>query len=108
MKQLKVLHVVRHAKSAWDYDGVADIDSPLKSRGIKNAYEISRRLKLSDLVPQKIISSPADRALHTAVIFARVFDYPMKNWRSAVFCMPPPQKRYLTSSGISVILINQS
>jgi phosphohistidine phosphatase len=77
MKQLKVLHVVRHAKSAWDDDGVADIDRPLKSRGIKNAYEISRRLKLSDLVPQKIISSPADRALHTAVIFARVFDYPM-------------------------------
>jgi phosphohistidine phosphatase len=77
MKHLKVLHVVRHAKSAWDSEGVADIDRPLKPRGIRNAYEISRKLKLGGLIPQKIISSPADRALHTAVIFARVFEYPM-------------------------------
>jgi phosphohistidine phosphatase len=77
MKHLKVLHVVRHAKSAWDVDGVADIDRSLKSRGIRKAYEISRKLKLSNQVPQKIVSSPADRALHTAVIFARVFEYPL-------------------------------
>ena len=75
MKHLKVLHVVRHAKSAWDSDGVADIDRSLKPRGIRNAYEISRKLKLGGLIPQKIISSPADRALHTAVIFAMVFEY---------------------------------
>jgi phosphohistidine phosphatase len=78
MKHLKVLQVARHAKSAWDSDGVADIDRSLKSRGIRNAYEISRRLKLDGLIPQKIISSPADRALHTAVIFARVFEYPLE------------------------------
>jgi phosphohistidine phosphatase len=76
MKQLKILHVVRHAKSSWDYDGTADIDRTLKSKGIKSAYEISRKLKLSQLVPEKIISSPANRALHTAVIFARVFEFP--------------------------------
>ncbi len=77
MKSLKILHVVRHAKSAWDISDVADIDRALKSKGIKNAYEISRRLKLNNMVPQKILSSPADRALHTAVIFARVFGYPL-------------------------------
>ncbi len=79
MKQFKVLQIVRHAKSSWDYSDVADIDRSLKSKGIKNAYEISRKLKLSNLIPQKIVSSPADRALHTAVIFARVFGYPMGN-----------------------------
>jgi phosphohistidine phosphatase len=77
MKHLKVLHVVRHAKSAWDDDGIADIDRSLKPRGIRNAYEISRKLKLNNICPQKIITSPADRALHTAVIFARVFEYPL-------------------------------
>lgn len=75
MKQLRVLHIVRHAKSSWDYSDVADIDRSLKSKGIKNAYEISRKLKLKNLVPEKMVSSPADRALHTAVIFARVFGY---------------------------------
>jgi phosphohistidine phosphatase len=77
MKHLKILHVVRHAKSAWDNDGIADIDRTLKSKGIRNAYEISRKLKLNQLVPDKILTSPANRALHTAVIFARVFEYPL-------------------------------
>jgi phosphohistidine phosphatase len=77
MKHLKILHVVRHAKSSWDNDGAADIDRTLKSKGIQSAYEISRKLKLSHLVPQKIITSPANRALHTAVIFARVFEFPL-------------------------------
>jgi len=78
MKQNKILHVVRHAKSSWDYDGIADIDRTLKSKGIRSAYEISRKMKLSQQLPQLIISSPAIRALHTAVIFARVLEFPLK------------------------------
>jgi phosphohistidine phosphatase len=77
MKQLKTLHVVRHAKSSYDADGTADIDRSLKSKGIRNAYIISRKLKLNHQVPQKIITSPAIRALHTAVIFARIFEFPL-------------------------------
>ena len=79
MKKNKVLHVVRHAKSSWDYDGIADIDRTLKSKGIRNAYEIARKLKLSNNVPDMMVSSPADRALHTAIIFARVFEFPLGN-----------------------------
>jgi phosphohistidine phosphatase len=30
-------------------------------------------------MPDMIVSSPADRALHTAIIFARVFEYPLGN-----------------------------
>jgi len=77
MKQTKVLHIVRHAKSSWDFDGTADIDRTLKERGIRNSYEVSRKMKLSNLIPEKVLSSPAMRALHTAVIFARVFEYPL-------------------------------
>jgi len=81
MKQKKELQVVRHAKSSWDYDGIADIDRTLKERGILNAYEISRKLKLNSKIPDRIISSPADRAMHTAVIFARVFDLQFKDFQ---------------------------
>jgi phosphohistidine phosphatase len=79
MKKNKVLHVVRHAKSSWENDGVADIDRTLKPKGIRNAYETARKLKLIDHIPDMIITSPADRALHTAIIFARVFEYPLRN-----------------------------
>src|SRR5512133_47432 len=81
MKQAKVLHVVRHAKSSWDFDGTADIDRTLKPKGIRNAYEIARKMKLSELIPDKIFSSPANRALHTALIFARVFELPLTDLR---------------------------
>ncbi len=77
MKNKKVLHIVRHAKASWDYEGTADIDRTLKSKGIRNAYAISRKLKLTNLMPDKIFTSPANRALHTAVIFARVLEYPL-------------------------------
>ncbi len=75
-KKHRVLYVVRHAKSNWDYENVADADRPLKVRGIKNAYETARSIKLKFNLPELIISSPANRALHTAVIFTRIFSLP--------------------------------
>jgi phosphohistidine phosphatase len=75
-KKYKILYIVRHAKSSWDYENVADVDRPLKVKGIKNAYEIARNIKLKNNLPDLIISSPANRALHTAMILARIFDTP--------------------------------
>lgn len=74
----KILHIVRHAKSSWDYENIADIDRPLESKGILKAYKVSNKLKHENLKPQFMISSPANRALHTAIIFARVLDVPLK------------------------------
>lgn len=78
MKKKKVLCIVRHAKSSWEYEGISDADRPLKMKGIKNAYEMARRMKLSNSLPELIISSPANRALHTAMIFARVMEIPFE------------------------------
>lgn len=71
----KTLFIGRHAKSSWDYPGRSDIDRPLAERGVQNAYDMASRMKKRDEVPQLIISSPANRALHTAVIYSRVLDY---------------------------------
>jgi phosphohistidine phosphatase len=78
MKKKKVLHIVRHAKSSWDYEGISDADRPLKLKGIKNAHEMARRMKLRNSLPELIISSPANRALHTATIFAKVMEFPFE------------------------------
>jgi phosphohistidine phosphatase len=70
----KELFIVRHAKSSWDLDNISDIDRPLSLRGIRNAYEMARRLKIDRNIPELFISSPANRALHTATIFINVFE----------------------------------
>jgi phosphohistidine phosphatase len=71
----KRLVIVRHGKSTWDYGGVEDIDRPLKEKGINYSYDVARMLKNDAVVPGLIISSPATRALHTAIIFARILDF---------------------------------
>ena len=72
----KTLFIVRHGKSSWDYPAVSDIDRPLKDRGIKDAYEMANRILKKEFRPDSIISSPAVRALHTAIIFSRVLEFP--------------------------------
>ncbi len=71
MSDKKTLLIVRHAKSSWDYEDVSDIDRPLKTRGISNAYNMAYRLKSKKTIPELIMTSPANRAFHTALIFAR-------------------------------------
>ncbi|HAF28966.1 MAG TPA: hypothetical protein DCG75_07945 [Bacteroidales bacterium] len=76
MNSIKQLYIVRHGKSEWDYGEVPDIDRPLKERGIKDAYTMANRILSEGNLPDRILSSPAIRALHTASIFARTFKFP--------------------------------
>lgn len=76
---MKTLYIVRHAKSSWEYDGIKDIDRPLKKRGINDSYLISKVLQKKVSCPDVFISSCANRALHTAMIFTYTFNYPLAN-----------------------------
>lgn len=76
---MKTLYIVRHAKSSWKYNSVDDIDRPLKERGINDAIVLSQFLAKEIKRPDTFISSVANRALHTAVIFCRNFNFPFSN-----------------------------
>lgn len=76
---MKTLYIVRHAKSSWEYNGIADIDRPLKKRGITDAHLMSKVLYKKIVKPAVFLSSSANRALHTAVIFCENFQYPLSN-----------------------------
>jgi len=76
---MKSLYIVRHAKSSWEYDGIKDIDRPLKKRGINDAYLISSVLQKKIETPSVFVSSCANRALHTATIFSYSFNFPFAN-----------------------------
>lgn len=74
---MKTLYIVRHAKSSWEYEGIKDIDRPLKKRGIEDSYLISKVLKKKIDTPDVFVSSSANRALHTAMIFSYTFNFPL-------------------------------
>ena len=65
---MKILILVRHAKSSWEHD-VTDIKRPLKQRGKNDAKLVSERFKDEDFLPKRVFSSPAKRAFSTCEIF---------------------------------------
>ncbi|UCD62280.1 MAG: histidine phosphatase family protein [Flavobacteriaceae bacterium] len=75
---MKTVILVRHGKSSWEY-GVSDQDRPLKQRGITDAHLVSNEFKRLSENIDSAYSSPANRALHTCMIFLRNFNYPLKN-----------------------------
>lgn len=62
--------IVRHAKSSWEYD-VSDPDRSLSERGVKDAHRTSAYIKDKVEMPDVVFSSPANRALHTCIIFLK-------------------------------------
>ncbi len=66
MQETKYLLLLRHAESDWNDTDVNDHDRPLNKFGIKEALEMGRLLKSNQIVPDKIISSSAKRAVDTA------------------------------------------
>lgn len=73
---MKTLILVRHAKSSWKDDSLADRDRPLNRRGKRDAPEMGRRLAARGGAPDLIVSSPAVRALTTARMIAEAVGYP--------------------------------
>lgn len=63
---MKTLFVLRHAKSSWDYPHLSDFERPLNGRGKKTAPFMGKLMRSRDLVPEVVISSPAERAKQTA------------------------------------------
>jgi phosphohistidine phosphatase len=70
---MKTLFLVRHAKSDKDNSNLFDYDRPLSERGYKDARTFSIKIKKLITQPELIVSSPAIRAISTALIFADNF-----------------------------------
>lgn len=75
---MKILTLVRHAKSDWSDSGLADRERPLNARGERDAPEMGRRILKHGIRPSLIIASPATRAWTTAKIIAGEIDYPVE------------------------------
>ncbi|TXH05879.1 MAG: hypothetical protein E6R07_03495 [Nevskiaceae bacterium] len=70
---MRLLTLVRHAKSSWDYAELTDFERPLNARGRRDAPAMAARLRAGS-PPDRLVSSPALRAITTARLFAQALD----------------------------------
>ena len=73
---MKILTIVRHAKSSWDDPSLRDHERPLNKRGHRNAPEMGRRIAEHGIRPSLIVSSTAVRAWSTAKAIAKANGHP--------------------------------
>jgi phosphohistidine phosphatase len=72
---MRVLLILRHAKSSWKSDALGDHERPLNPRGVRDAPRMGALLEEQDLVPDLIISSDAVRARMTAEAVVKTSGY---------------------------------
>lgn len=72
---MRELLIMRHAKSSWDLPYDTDFERPLNKRGRKAAPRMGEFLAERDLLPDLIVSSPAERAKQTTDLFTEASGY---------------------------------
>lgn len=80
------LLLLRHGKSDWSKP-MSDYKRPIKKRGYREAARVGAWLKEHDLVPDLVISSPAQRARETAETVSEAMGYDSENifWNESVY-----------------------
>ena len=78
---MKTVYLVRHARAVSKNKGLPDFERSLVEKGIKETKRIARRFAKSGLKSEAWISSPANRAIETAHLFAEVLDFPIQKIR---------------------------
>ncbi len=76
---MKILTLIRHAKSSWDDSTVSDKERPLNRRGMRDAPQMGQKLSNRNAKPELVLSSPAIRAITTARIIAEQVKYPVND-----------------------------
>lgn len=72
---MKTLCLVRHAKCISKKRKIPDFERALIPKGEKEAKRMAKQLKKEGILPDLMISSPANRVLETAHIFAQSLRY---------------------------------
>lgn len=73
---MKVILLIRHAKSDWSENGLSDFNRPISEKGLRDAMQQANALLRQGYRPDVILSSPAIRAWQTAHLIAQVTSLP--------------------------------
>ena len=74
---------------------LADIDRPLNKRGERNAPEMAIKCKERGYIPEQMITSNANRAKTTAVVFKNEFQVSDENFSKEPDLYHAPEDTYL-------------
>ena len=87
MIMARELLIFRHGKSDWGSGALSDFDRPLARRGRKAVKHMASWLREQGLLPQRILSSPAERARQTALRLCRHGGIPETriDWDAAIY-----------------------
>ncbi|QKG79506.1 SixA phosphatase family protein [Tenuifilum thalassicum] len=77
----KTLFILRHAKSSWAESNKSDKDRALKVKGISDIINTARSFAQKVNTLDLIVTSSANRAVHTAVLFAETIGFPPQKIR---------------------------
>ena len=98
---MKILGILRHAKSDWTDARLRDFDRPLNTRGRKGAVTMGRHIRDHGQKWDRIISSPAARAAETVELAAQGSGRPT----SKGFAINWDRRIYLASSATLIDLV---
>lgn len=81
------LLILRHAKSDWGSGAESDFERPLSRRGKQDAPKVGAWLYREGLVPDHVVSSPAERARQTTIKVCKSLDIGKKRivWDPALY-----------------------
>lgn len=81
------LLIMRHGKSDWKIGSRSDFERPLAKRGQKAVKRMGQWLIQQGLIPDYIISSPAERAKQTAIRLCKAIKISESiiNWEPSVY-----------------------
>ncbi|MBD3333201.1 hypothetical protein GF356_10155 [candidate division GN15 bacterium] len=79
---MKTVYLFRHAKAQSKDLGIPDFERSITDKGKRVTREMSLRAQEKKIVPDVMISSPANRAIETARIVADVYGWDPETVRS--------------------------
>lgn len=68
---MKILYLIRHAKSDWKNTELSDFERPLNKRGLKDASFMAKKLIELNFNPGLIVCSTAQRTTSTAQLISK-------------------------------------
>jgi phosphohistidine phosphatase len=77
MTLTKTLYLIRHSKADFPTDGITDFERPLTQQGVSDSHRVALKLFSKKVEWDVVVSSPAFRAISTAIIFAKELAFPV-------------------------------
>lgn len=85
---MKILTLLRHAKSGWDDPVARDFDRPLNPRGRRAARTVGREMRSLGLAFDSVVASPARRVVETIDEVATVFGELPAHYDERIYLAP--------------------